>query len=281
MTLLGAVHPLGERGEVQRHLRQPALAQQLGGRATRNSVRPLGVAGSRRMNDSDTVVAAVDGHEVQDAADRAALVAGEHDQRLVASAGVDRVHRHREAALGRALAAALEHPLDLAQRVVVELRGLVQLGGVAGLGQAGDRLADLADRPALEGEAVELDDRLVAEVDRAQPELLVQRREPLAGADRAELQPALVRRTGARSPSSAGNAPRPGRPGRRRAAARRSRPGSRRTRCRSGLKKYCLSARSLKNDRVSWPWARTSSAATARARGIRQRRGAASGRKIT
>src|SRR5947209_9696740 len=66
----------------------------------------------------------------------------------------------------------------------------MQLSAVAGLGESGHRLAHLADRPALQAELAEIDDRLVAEVDRAQAERLVERAELLAGADRAEPQAA-------------------------------------------------------------------------------------------
>jgi len=51
----------------------------------------------------------------------------------------------------------------------------VQAGVITGLLEAADRLADLADRSPLEREAVELDDRLVAQVEAPQSRLLVER----------------------------------------------------------------------------------------------------------
>ena len=105
---------------------------------------------------------------------------------------LERLHRHREAALGGALATQLDHLFGLPDRVLVKRVQLVQLGLVSRLAETADGLADLADRAAFEREAVQLDDRLVAQVDRAQPELLVQRAQLLAGAERAELEAAGV-----------------------------------------------------------------------------------------
>ena len=68
----------------------------------------------------------------------------------------------------------------------------MQLGLEARLGQPRHRLAHLADRTALEREAADVDDRLVPDVHRVEPEPLVQRAQALAGAERAELQAAVL-----------------------------------------------------------------------------------------
>ena len=130
---------------------------------------------------------------MQDPADPPLLVAAQKDQRLVCMPAADRVHRHREAALGCPLPPELEHFLDLCDRRLIERRHRHELGRIAGLAQPGDRLADLADRASLEREPVELDDRLVPQIHRPQTELLVERAQALAGAHPAELQAACLR----------------------------------------------------------------------------------------
>src|SRR5262245_5878032 len=82
----------------------------------------------------------------------------------------ERVERHREAPLVGAAAPAAADRLELRELGVGELADLPQLGRVPLLLEPRDRLPDLADRPPLERERRGLDDGLVAEVHRAQPE---------------------------------------------------------------------------------------------------------------
>ena len=89
-------------------------------------------------------------------------------------------------------APAPAHRLELAQLGVGELAELAKLGRVALLLQARDRLPDLADRPALERERPGLDDRLVAQVHRPEPELLPERAHALARAERRDSQAARL-----------------------------------------------------------------------------------------
>ncbi len=84
---------------------------------------------------------------------------------------VGRVHvveRHREAALGLAAQPGAADALDLAPLLDRQLARAHHARRVPGLVQARDRLAHLADRPALEREARRVHDGLVAHVDRAQ-----------------------------------------------------------------------------------------------------------------
>jgi hypothetical protein len=58
---------------------------------------------------------------MQHAADRTVLVTSEHHQRVLVVLAAQRIHRHREAAFGRALASALQHLLDLGHDVLSAL----------------------------------------------------------------------------------------------------------------------------------------------------------------
>src|SRR5204863_233874 len=82
-----------------------------------------------------------------------------------------RVHRHREAALGRSAKPSLGHRLELAERTLVELGQLAELSRVAALLQPCHGLAHLADRPALERKVGGFDDGLVTDVEGAQARL--------------------------------------------------------------------------------------------------------------
>src|SRR5437762_12529185 len=116
MGLLGAVNPLRERREVQRHLFEAPIAQELDrldDEELCESVRRRWVTAHERQRHR---VAAVARHEMQYAADRAGLIPGEDEQRVMAVRTADRVHRHREPALRSALAPAVEHLLDLLER---------------------------------------------------------------------------------------------------------------------------------------------------------------------
>ncbi len=79
------------------------------------------------------------------------------------------VERHREAALRLAAQPGAAHALDLAALLERQLARPNDARGVPGARQARDRLPHLADRPALEGEPRRPHDRLVADVDGAQP----------------------------------------------------------------------------------------------------------------
>src|SRR6516165_4135208 len=129
---------------------------------------------------------------MEHSADLTLAVARDHHERVVVVLALERVHRHREAPLRRASPSALDNRLDLPDGVRIERPQPAQLRLVAGLAQPRDRLADLADRPPLEREPPELDDRLVPQIDRPQAQLLVERAERLTGAERAELQPTAL-----------------------------------------------------------------------------------------
>ena len=204
---VGAVHPLGERGEVQRQLLQAVLAQELGGARDHElgqAVRGLRVAAHERQRHR---LAPVARDEVENPADRGLVrraPATPASRRRAGRRPCPSPSRSRARARPAGRARARPRPAR-ASPPSSSATG-TQLGGVAGLAQPRDRLADLADRPALERELVELDHRLVAEVQRPQPELLVQRAQPLAGADAAELQPARLGERRATRPAAAPNA---------------------------------------------------------------------------
>ena len=165
----------GERCEVERDLGDPACAEvldRLDDEELGEAVRRVAVAAHERERDG---VAAVRRHEVEEAADRTALVGGGDDERFFSLRIAQRVHRHAEAALGRAAAPVVRDLLEPATTSVVERAELGDRRVVAGLPQARNRLANLADRASLETEALRIDDRLVAEVERAQAGLLEQR----------------------------------------------------------------------------------------------------------
>ena len=82
--------------------------------------------------------------------------------------------------------------LELEHDALVERPKLGEVGPVAGLFEARNGLPDLADRPALEREPLGVDDRLVADVERAQPCLLEDAPSRRAHAERRDPQRALL-----------------------------------------------------------------------------------------
>jgi hypothetical protein len=129
---------------------------------------------------------------VQKAADAALGVARQDDEAVRVRGRVEPVHCHREAALRRAVAPALGDPLQLGHSGLVELAERLRLGAVAGARDTVDRLADLLDCAALKREPVGRDDRLIADVERAQAGLLVEIQQPVARPHGGHLQPAAL-----------------------------------------------------------------------------------------
>ena len=133
-------------------------------------MRPLGVWCSRRMAESERSPLAGAGTKCTKPTRRRSRVVAEREHRVAVIRRVHVVERHREAALRLAAQPRAADALDLAPLLERQLARAHDAGAVAGLLQAGDRLAHLADRPALEREARRMHDRLVADVDRAQPD---------------------------------------------------------------------------------------------------------------
>ena len=99
---------------------------------------------------------------------RLLAVVAEREDRVAVVGRVHVVERHREAALGLAAQPGAADALDLAPLLERQLARAHDARQVPALAQPRDRLPHLADRPALEREARGMDDRLVADVDRAQ-----------------------------------------------------------------------------------------------------------------
>ena len=131
-------------------------------------MRPLGVWCSRRMAESERSPLAGAGTKCTKPTRRRVAVVAEREHRVAVIGRVHVVERHREAALRLAAQPRAADALDLAPLLERQLARAHDARGVAGLLQARDRLAHLADRPALEREARRMHDRLVADVDRAQ-----------------------------------------------------------------------------------------------------------------
>src|SRR5439155_22979272 len=106
---------------------------------------------------------------VEERANPTVTVAREHDHAVLLLASADRVERHGEPALGRAVEPRVRDALELLERRVVDLVEPVPGRGEALTLRARHRLAHLADRASFERERRRLDDRLVADVERAQP----------------------------------------------------------------------------------------------------------------
>src|ERR1041384_1330857 len=129
---------------------------------------------------------------MEEAADPALAVAAEEDEAVAVVVAAELVERHAEAALVLPVAPA---PADVLEFGQLALRELVEKGATSGgalLPRTRDVLPHVADRPALERERVRVDDRLVAEVERAQPKLRPERKQAFARTDRRETQPARL-----------------------------------------------------------------------------------------
>ena len=113
-------------------------------------------------------------------------VGRQHDQRLLPVVALKRVQGHREPSRRRSVPPPFQHQLQLVKHLGVQGLKLVQFGPISRLREAAHRLAHLAYRTPFQREAVELDDRLIAQVQRPQPEGLLQRKQPLAGANRPQ-----------------------------------------------------------------------------------------------
>src|SRR5207247_5274914 len=101
-----------------------------------------------------------------------ARVPRDHDQRVALLVAAQLVERHREASLRLALSPFRRHTLELGERPLVDRGHFAELDRETGLLEPRHGLADLANRAALQRERGRVDTRLVANVARAQPELL-------------------------------------------------------------------------------------------------------------
>src|SRR2546421_5663185 len=119
---------------------------------------------------------------MEEAADSAPGVLGEdeHALRVVP----ERVHRHREAALGPTAAPLRRDARNLAPEIGIDLLHTERPYGEPGFAQPGHGLAHLANRGSLERELGRTDNRLVAEVDGMEAETAIQRYELPAGPER-------------------------------------------------------------------------------------------------
>ena len=90
------------------------------------------------------------------------------EDRLAVTEAEERVERHHEAALGRAAAPRARDVLELGAQVAVDLARCEHARAVARPLETVHRLADLADRPTVERELLDVDQRLVAVVERVQ-----------------------------------------------------------------------------------------------------------------
>ena len=106
------------------------------------------------------------------------------------------LERHREASLVDPGAPRVGDALELAHRLVRDVRKRLHREGVPGLLDSGHGLAHLADRAALEREPAGLDDRLVTEVEAPQAERLERRCGSRAHRHRSEPQAANLRERG-------------------------------------------------------------------------------------
>src|SRR5437764_6900795 len=191
-----ALHQAREGREVERDLLHSALAQRLDcvhDEELGQSVRGLPVPAPRRERHG---WASVRGNEVKEAADATVGVAREHDEAAGPALGPERVHAHRETALGRARQPANGYLLELAERAFVEAGKLCERRRVAALLEPCHRLAHLAYRPTIQREAPSFDDRFVAQVERTQARLPPERNQRFADAARRQLRasPLGVRR---------------------------------------------------------------------------------------
>jgi hypothetical protein len=153
-----------EHHEVERELLHTSFAQQLdraNDEELHQAVRRCAVAAHERQRER---LPAVRRHEMQEAANAGGRVPCNDDE-TVAS---ERVHCHGEPTLARGSAPAGRNVVELSESCVVELRECAHLRGVAGLAEPVHGLSHLADRAAFERERRSVDDRLVADVDRAQ-----------------------------------------------------------------------------------------------------------------
>ena len=132
---------------------------------------------------------------MEEARRRARPGPADDEERVLVVEPEERVERHHEASLRLGAAPLARDPLELAAQVLADLSRPQHLGAVAGALEPVDRLAHLADRPALERERRRLDHRLVAVVEGMQAVRPVEREPVLRGAEDRDPPVALVGRT--------------------------------------------------------------------------------------
>ena len=116
----------------------------------------------------------------------AAAVAGEDNDGVVVVVVAQRIERHRKTTFPAAAPPQVRYLFELGEGPIVEVCEAGEFRSEAGLLEAGDGLAHLADRAAFQAERAGIDDCLVAEIERAQAELLEQRPEWFADTDRGD-----------------------------------------------------------------------------------------------
>src|SRR5205823_2539329 len=130
--------------------------------------------------------------EVEEAGRAAARAEADQEEGVLLFEAEQRVEGHHEPALGLVAAPLARDRLELAAKTGVELARMERPRCVSGPLEPVHRLPYLPDRPALEREALDLEDGLVAVVERVQPELAVPRHPRLGGSEHGDAPVALA-----------------------------------------------------------------------------------------
>ena len=155
------------RGEVQRELGDPGLAEQPGGLDDHELRQPVGGVALAAHEPQRRDRPSVDRHEVQEAADSLVAVPRDEHERVGDELVRERVVGHAEPALGRTVAPVIAHQLELRQRGGRQVGDRAELRGVAVPRNPVDRLAQALAAPAGQIHHAGPQHRLVAEVEMA------------------------------------------------------------------------------------------------------------------